>query len=97
MEIGKLYRLNSKQKEKLLKLQELYVRYATTVGINVCTNNQHEIFPIDTLIVPLEIYSVTENGTPLSGKNSKRLKVLLSTGDVGIIYLSTDEWEEATA
>jgi hypothetical protein len=96
MEVGKLYSLTAREKEKLKK-QERY--YVTRVGINLYTGNlrtHHEVFPVDTLIVPLEIYSVSVNGTPLKGENSRRLKVLLSTGDVGTMYLSTDEWEEAT-
>ena len=88
MEVGKLYRLKSNEKERLLERQERYARWAVPIGIVVILNNGRDTFPVDTLIVPLEIHSAT--------KNCKRLKVLLSTGDVGMMLLSTDEWEEAT-
>ena len=68
MEVGKLYRLKSNEKERLLERQELYARWAVPIGIVVIVNNGRDTFPVDTLIVPLEIHSATKNGTPLAPK-----------------------------
>jgi hypothetical protein len=87
MKIGKLYQLKQTAKEARWLLGGGYI-------INAVINGRIVSFGEDTLIVPLEIYSSSIDGSLLAGENSKRLVALFPSGVIGGMYASIDKWEE---
>lgn len=103
MIVGKLYRLTELEKTKIVernvKWRARFVAHNVedVYGIDVYDHKlNRKVHPIDTLIVPLEIHTVSIGGKPLSGEGSRRLVALLTTGDIGTMYVSINEWEEVT-
>jgi hypothetical protein len=94
MNIGGLYRLTDKQQKVYEKQQERFK--STTLGIPVYVGKKLRIMSLDTLIVPLEMYRTSEDGGSLRGENSRRVKILLSTGEIATMFLSTEDWELVT-
>ena len=99
MIVGKLYRLTERAKASMLKIQARY-KYGR-VGLDLYSEGIATIgkvtrttFPIETLVVPLELHRTTITGKPLSGDSSRRIIVLLSTGDMGTMYVDINDWEE---
>jgi len=98
MKVGSLYRMTEATKAayiertKLIsKSPALLVRKDDRGG-----NISYEKYDHEALIVPLEAHESTIAGTPLKGKDSRRLKVLMTDGVIGELYVFVDEWEEAT-
>ena len=102
MNVGNLYRLTERAKTSLMKT---HLRYNIVGGgIDLYCNHPDEttkkiemhrrVYPIDTLVVPLEVHRTTFTGKPLAGDNSRRIIVLLSTGDMGTMYVDINDWEE---
>jgi hypothetical protein len=88
MKIGKLYQLKQTAKEARRRLG------GGGYIINALINGRIVPFGEDTLIVPLEIYSSSIDGSLLAGENSKRLVALFPSGVIGGMYASIDKWEE---
>lgn len=99
MKIGCLYRMTQEAKQEVEEQvakhnwlhRDLYV-YCPSTEKKGHVNLFYE--PIDSLVVPLEIYDHTENGKPLKGKTSRRLKVLFVNGRIGTLFVDITEWEE---
>lgn len=95
MRVGGLYRLTKQAVEEIEKKRwenrVLYV-YFPSCGID----NQKLITfrSVDTVILPLEITKLTPDGKSPKSETSRRLKVLLPNGLIGILYVDTTEWEE---
>jgi len=88
MNIGKIYQLKQTAKEARRRLG------LGEYTINALINGRIVWFGEDTLIVPLEIYSRSIEGSLLTGEYSKRLVALFPSGVIGGMYASIDKWEE---
>ena len=101
MKIGTLYRLTDRAKENLKKTQEKFRFSRLGISIypksdNPKTQLTHQTtYSEETVILPLEVYTTSVQGKPLSGDDSRRIVVLLPDGIIGMMYLSLSEWEEA--
>jgi len=94
MNIGSLYRLtkqarNSNQE----KMKRNYQDHVLCLRLNEQAQN-YVIYNNDSMIVPLEIHKSTVAGMPLKSEYCYRLKVLMTDGMIGEMYVSIDEWEE---
>jgi hypothetical protein len=95
MKIGKLYQLKQTAKEARRLLGDVLPELGGGgYIINAVINGRIVSFGEDTLIVPLEIYSSSIDGSLLAGEYSKRLVALFPSGVVGGMYASIDKWEE---
>ena len=97
MQIGKMYRFTEKTKQAFIKRATKYGWPLTFTADIILTKGQvSEQYPLDSCIVVLESHETTTSGKLLSGKTSRRLKVLLPSGTVGTMYVDTTEWEQVT-
>lgn len=102
MKIGSLYRLTDSVKESLNKRSNRFSSKINTLCIRFDDQNDlHTMpeigyYPVDTLIVPLEVHNTTFDGRGLRGDDSRRLKVLLTDGRIGELFVSLNDWEEVT-
>ena len=92
---GNLYRLTDRAKEKIAKNNLRYNMRNHSDGIDLFVSGvERKVYSMDTLVVPLEVHTVTVDGKRLSGDSSRRIIVLLSTGDMGTMYVDINDWEE---
>ena len=94
---GNLYRLTDRAKERIAKNNTRYGLNGINHldGIDLFVPEQpRKIYPTDTLVVPLEVHAVTVDGERLAGDTSRRLVALLSTGDMGTMWVDINDWEE---
>ena len=100
MIVGNLYRLTDRAKERI---EWNNTRYGFNGinrrdGIDLFVSEQpRKVYPSDTLVVPLEVHTVTVDGKRLAGDSSRRLVALLSTGDMGTMWVDINDWEEVTS
>lgn len=98
MNVGDLYCLTEFAKANNIKranqwpgtVPGLHIRFEHADDNN---NHRYETYSLDTMIVPLEVSRTTIDNKSLRGVNSRRLKVLLVDGRIGIIYVDLTEWE----
>jgi len=81
MIVGNLYRLTDRAKERIAKNNLRYNMRNHSDGMYM-------------LVVPLEVHTVTVDGKRLAGDSSRRLVALLSTGDMGTMWVDINDWEE---
>lgn len=97
MQIGKMYRFTERTKQAFIKQATKNGWPLTFTAEIILTKGQvREQYPLDACIVVLETHETTTSGKSLSGKTSRRLKVLLPSGTVGMMYVDTTEWEQVT-
>lgn len=99
MQLGKMYCLNdaakAKEKERAKKWSWNDLGYTILFHQNRNGHNNYisAKYPLDLIIVPIEIYTTTNDGAPLNGKSSRRINALMEDGCVGTIYLDEEDWE----
>ena len=99
---GNLYRLTDRAKERIAKNNTRYglngINHLDGIDLFVSeVTLERKVYPSDTLVVPLEVHAVTVDGKRLAGDSSRRLVALLSTGDMGTMWVDINDWEEVTS
>ena len=98
MIVGNLYRLTDRAKERIAKNNLRYNMRNHSDGIDLFVSGvERKVYPMYTLVVPLEVHTVTVDGKRLAGDSSRRLVALLSTGDMGTMWVDINDWEEVTS
>lgn len=97
MQLGKMYRFTERAKQACIRYA-IKNRWPLTFSseVSLAKGRVRAQYPLDSCIVVLESHETTTSGKLLSGKTSRRLKVLLPDGKIGTMYVDTTEWEQAT-